>query len=263
MKSDRRIVAIIQARMGSTRLPGKVLLPLEGEPVLKRVVDRVRRARTLDGVAVATTTEPEADGIQALCESEGWLFFRGDTDDVLDRYYRTAMEHDADIVVRITSDCPLIEPEVIDRVVGAFLSDGSLDYCSNTIAPRTFPRGLDTEVLSFAALERAWRQDADPAWREHVTPYIYNNPERFRLRVVEDVVDRSEMRWTMDAPEDLAFCRTIYGHFGHDQFSWRDVLAVLEKHPEWAEINQHIEQKQVRPSPSGEMASSTTARPRG
>ncbi|HEX6037057.1 glycosyltransferase family protein [Longimicrobium sp.] len=245
--SRPRVVALVQARMGSTRLPGKVLLDLGGEPVLARVMDRLGRARSLDAVVVATTLEPEAARIVELCGERGWAVTRGSTEDLLDRYHHAAREHGAQVVVRVTSDCPLIDPEVVDRVVEAFLADPSLDYCSNTIPPRTFPRGLDTEAFSFAALERAWREDDRPDWREHVTPYLYRNPDRFRLRVVTDEVDRSDMRWTVDTPEDLAFARTVYAHFGNgDAFGWRDVLAALEAHPDWARINAHVEQKVVR-----------------
>jgi len=241
-----RVVAIIQARMGSTRLPGKVLLDLAGEPVLARVVNRTQRATTLDEIVIATTTESRDEAIVELCSSRGWAHFRGSEDDVLDRYYQAAKKHHADIVVRITSDCPLIEPEIIDKVVQEFLErQPEVDYASNTWPQRTFPRGLDTEVMRIDVLERAWREDHNPAWREHVTPYIYRNPDRFRLHNVINPVDYSAMRWTVDTPEDLAFVRRIYDYFGHDRFSWREVLKVLEEHPEWMEINRHVQQKVI------------------
>lgn len=240
-----KVVAIIQARTGSTRLPGKVLLDLAGEPMLARVVNRSRRATMLDKIVVATTTNFRDHTIAELCSSRGWTYFRGSENDVLDRYYRAAKKHQADIVVRITSDCPLIEPEIIDLVVREFLRDGSLDYASNTLPPRTFPRGLDVEVMSFEALERAWKEDKNPAWREHVTPYIYRNPEKFVLKTITNNRDVSYMRWTVDTPEDLAFIRLIYKHFGHDRFSWHEVFGLLEEHPELLEINKDIEQKRV------------------
>jgi spore coat polysaccharide biosynthesis protein SpsF len=238
-------VAIIQARMGSTRLPGKVLQNLAGEPVLRRVINRVRRAETLTSIVIATTEQPADDAIVALCASIACPYFRGSEQDVLDRYYRAAHHYQADLVVRITSDCPLIEPAIIDQVVQALISAGQYDYVSNTLAQRTFPRGLDVEALTFAALERAWKDDPDPAWREHVTPYIYRHPELFRLHHITHPVDYSAMRWTVDTPEDLAFVRHIYDHFGHDRFSWHDVLHVLKQHPDWLDINRAIEQKQV------------------
>jgi spore coat polysaccharide biosynthesis protein SpsF len=241
-----RVVAIIQARMGSTRLPGKVLLDLAGEPMLVRDINRLSRAETLDEVVVATTVEPADEAIVNLCQERGWPCFRGSEDDVLDRYYRAAQKYRADAVVRITSDCPLIEPQVVDQVVKAFLDrQPELDYASNTAPERTFPRGLDTEVMRFDALERAWREDDNPAWREHVTPYIRRHPERFETYGVLNDEDLSRMRWTVDTPEDLAFVRRIYEHFGHDQFSWHEVLALLDRHPEWLAINQSVEQKTI------------------
>jgi len=239
------IVAIIQARMGSTRLPGKVLLDLAGAPVLARVVNRCRRAATLDDVVVATTTLPTDDPIVELCLAHNWQSFRGQEDDVLDRYYHAALQYQAEVVVRITSDCPLIDPGIIDLMVKTFLEHGALDYAGNSLAPRTFPRGLDVEVFSFEALARAWRDDANPAWREHVTPYIYRQPEKFRLHAVTHDTDLSVMRWTVDTAEDLALVRKIYEYFGHDGFSWREVVKLLEQYPEWLEINRHVAQKEV------------------
>jgi spore coat polysaccharide biosynthesis protein SpsF len=239
-----KVIAIIQARMGSTRLPGKVLLDLVGEPMLARVVYRTRRAQTLDEVVVATTLQPADEAIMRLCAERGWPCFRGSEEDVLDRYYRAAVAHQADTIVRITSDCPLIEPEAVDRVVREFLErQPGLDYACNVLPRRTFPRGLDTEVMRFDVLERAWREDTNPAWREHVTLYIQRNPDLFCIHGVINEVDYSHMRWTVDTPEDLAFVRRIYDHFGHDFFSWREVLAVLEQRPEWLEINRYVQQK--------------------
>lgn len=241
-----RVVAIIQARMGSTRLPGKVLLDLAGEPTLARVVNRTLRAQTLDEVVVATTVQPADDAIARLCAERGWRCFRGSENDVLDRYYHAAIAHQADIVVRITSDCPLIKPEIVDRVVHEFLgSQPEIDYACNTLPHRTFPKGLDTEVMRFDVLEQAWAKDDNPAWREHVTPYMRRNPHLFRVHGIMNDADFSHMRWTVDTPEDLAFVRRIYGHFRHDRFSWQEVLAVLEQHPQWLEINRHVKQKVI------------------
>jgi spore coat polysaccharide biosynthesis protein SpsF len=241
-----KTVAIVQARMGSTRLPGKVLQDLAGEPMLARVVNRTYRAKTLQEVVIATTTNTVDDVIVKLCEARGWSWFRGSEEDVLDRYYRAAKKYQADFIVRITSDCPLIDPEVIDQVVQEFLErQPEVDYASNTWPRRTFPRGLDTEVMRMDVLERAWREDRNPAWREHVTPYIYRNPDRFRIHNVVSPVDYSAMRWTVDTQEDLAFVRQIYDYFGHDRFSWREVLKVLEEHPEWLEINRGVRQKRI------------------
>ena len=214
-----RIVTVIQARTGSTRLPGKVLLELCGEPILVRHYGRTSRARTVDDVVIATTTEPADDGIGELCAARGYACFRGSETDVLDRHYRTACQFGAEAVVRVTSDCPLIDPEIVDQAVKAFL-DGQphLEYVSNAIPKDTFPRGLDVEVIRFDALARAWREDRNPAWREHVTPYIYRHAELFNLGGIQCETDYSSLRWTVDTPEDFAFVTKIYESFGHDRF---------------------------------------------
>lgn len=241
-----RVVAIIQARMGSSRLPGKVLMNLEGEPMLARVVTRARRAGSLQDVVVATTTSAADDPVARLCAERGWLCFRGSEDDVLDRYERAAAAFDVDVIVRITADCPLIEPALIDRVVREFLERRpAVDYACNFRPAVTFPEGLAVEVLTREALHRAWRDDGNPAWREHVTEYVLNHPELFRFHGVTNDRDQSHLRWTVDQAEDLAFVRTIYHHFGHDRFSSLDVLAVLEQHPDWTAINAAVKQRVV------------------
>jgi len=241
-----KVAAIIQARLGSTRLPEKVLTDLAGEPMLARVFRRTAMAERLDEVVVATTTAPADERIERLCEDRGWPCFRGSEDDVLDRYCRAAVARDAEVVVRITADCPLIEPAVVDRVMGEFLTRcPEIDYVSNIAPRRTYPRGLDTEVVSFEALRRIWAEVSDAEYREHVTLYIRRHAETFRIHNVTNVTDLSGMRWTVDTPEDLAFVRRIYGHFGDDRFSWKEVLALLQQHPEWLEINRHIQQKAV------------------
>ncbi|MEO8570327.1 MAG: glycosyltransferase family protein [Chloroflexota bacterium] len=239
-----RTVAIIQARTGSTRLPGKVLLPLLGEPLLATVVRRVGRATSVDATIVATTTLPDDDAIVALAADEGWLVERGSELDLLDRYLQAARAHDADRIVRITSDCPLLDPAVIDEVVGALAAAGA-DYASNTLEPRTFPRGLDVEAMTIDALETAAREDRDPASREHATPFLYRHPERFGLAAVRLPVDLSGHRWTVDTPEDYELIRRIYDKLGRDDAPWRDALAVVEAHPDWSALNRHIEQKTV------------------
>ena len=245
-RQNTRIVGIIQVRMGSTRFPGKVLEDIAGQPMLARVVNRTRRAKTLNAIVIATTKEMADAAIVRLCEDQGWSFFRGSEADVLDRYYEVAVAFQADAIARITSDCPLIEPEIIDKVANEFLSSyPGVDYVSNTLV-RTFPRGLDVEVMTFKALERAWREDRNHAWRGHVTPYIYRHPEIFTLRNVLNDTDYSHMRWTVDTIEDLTFVRKIYNHFRSDTFAWREVLRLLEAHPEWLEINRHVQQKVVQ-----------------
>jgi spore coat polysaccharide biosynthesis protein SpsF len=241
------VVAIVQARTGSTRLPGKVLLPLGGEPILSHVLRRTARARRIDRVVVATTTDPADDAIVDLADRQAWTVVRGSLDDVLDRYLMAARLVDADVVVRITSDCPLIDPDVIDAVVDAFLAGDALDYASNTLEPRTFPRGLDLEVIDRLALARAWREDRDPAWREHVTPYLYRHPERFRLHAVRTASDHSDQRWVVDTAEDYELVRRIVDALERDDFTWHDVLAVIGQHPDWIALNRGVRQKTVPP----------------
>ena len=240
------VVAIIQARMGSTRLPGKVLADLAGQPMLVRVADRVARSREIHSVAVATSGNPRDDPIRSLCAERGLEVFSGSEDDVLDRYYRAARHLEAQAVVRVTSDCPLIDPSVVDVVVRAFREgQPDLHYATNVWPKRTYPRGLDVEVMRFDALARAWQADAAPACREHVTPWLQRHPEAFRTLCVENDEDLSALRWTVDTADDLRFARTIYDHFGDDRFTWQDVLAVLADHPEWTDINRHVTQKEI------------------
>jgi len=242
-----RVVAIVQARLGSTRLPGKVLLPLGAYPVLGHVMRRVARAASVDRVVLATTTHPADDPLIDLADREGWSVVRGSVEDVLDRYMTAARAHDADLVVRITSDCPLIDPEVVDEVVAASL-DEAWDFTANTIEPRTYPRGLDTEVISRTALARAWAEDEEPAWREHVTPYLYRHPDRFRCRAVRSPTDHSAQRWVVDTSADYDLLQRIVGALDRDDASWREVLAVVEAHPEWRDLNRAVEQKVVPPA---------------
>src|SRR5215470_8079514 len=239
-----RIVAIVQARMGSTRLPNKVLKDLGGASVLDRVLHRLRRSRLIADIVVATTVEPRDNAIVEHCEQDAISVFRGSEEDVLDRYYRAAQQTHADIVIRITSDCPLIDPDVTDATIQAFL-DQQADYCNN-VRVRTYPRGLDTEVMTLEALERAWHEAEKPYEREHVTPYIYENPAKFKLHAIENGVDYSHHRWTLDTPEDLLLLQTIYTRFGgRNDFSWREVLEVVEQDSSIADINRHIAQKVV------------------
>ena len=239
------IVGMIQARMGSTRLPGKVLKDIGGQPMLARVVRRTQRAQTVSRVIVATTNSPADDIIVTECQRLGVALFRGHEEDVLDRYYRAAQLHQADAIVRITSDCPLIDPGVVDRVVNAFLRVKP-DYASNTLE-RTFPRGLDTEVIAAAALERGWREARKPYQRCHVTPYLYENAGLFRLHSVKAGTDSSGYRLTVDTAEDLEFIRRVYGRLNNeDTIPWTDVLALLAREPTLSELNCRVQQKSLR-----------------
>jgi spore coat polysaccharide biosynthesis protein SpsF len=240
-----RVIAIVQARMGSTRLPGKVLKQLGGRSVLSWVIERVSQFSRIDSLLIATTVEPADDAVAKEAERCSAEVFRGNENDVLDRYYRGACHAGADVIVRITSDCPLIDPEVSDYTIQKFL-DERPDYASNALE-RTYPRGLDTEVLTFSALERAWREASEPYQRAHVTPYLYQNPDKFRLLSVKGEEDFSGYRWTLDTPEDADFLQEVYTRLGGSvDFSWRDVLGLLQREPALAEKNEHIRQKALR-----------------
>ncbi len=238
------MVAIIQARMGSRRLPGKVLEDVGGRSMLARVVRRIRRARTLDEVIVATSSESRDDRIASECSALSVPVYRGSEDDVLDRYYRAADDCGAETIVRICADCPLIDPQVLDLVVST-LAERRADYAANNLE-RTFPWGLDAEAMTFEALERAWLNASQPHEREHVTVYVRQHPQIFRLASVTSGTDRADHRWTVDTAEDLAFVRVLYSRMGNDDgFHWRDAAAVLAGEPELAEINRHIQQRKV------------------
>ena len=223
--------------MGSTRFPGKVLADIEGEPMLLRIVRRVGRSQMIQQTVVATSDQKADDRIAELCAQRAISVFRGNEKDVLDRFYQAAKMFAADIVVRITGDCPFIDPEVVDRVIGGFRNE-PCDYASNTIVC-TYPDGLDTEVFSFAALEDAWRNGRRAADREHVTPYLRTS-QRFRLRNVESELGRSlrHLRWTVDAPCDLEFARAVYSRFGgRDTFRWQDILQLIDREPALTRLN--------------------------
>lgn len=238
------IVAIVQARMGSTRLPGKVLMDLSGKTVLARVVERLQRAGLISQILVATTDLSLDNPIVAECREISVPVFRGDQDDVLDRYYRAAQFANADVIVRITSDCPLIDPEITDKTIAAFV-EAKAEYVSNVIT-RTYPRGLDTEVMSLAALGRAWAKASKPYQREHVTPYIYEHPDEFKISLITDIENNSGYRWTLDTPEDLAFIRAIYERMeSRPAFTWRDVLLLLKQNPDLTQINGSVIQKNL------------------
>ena len=234
---------IVQARMTSTRLPGKVLLPLAGEPMLTRLVERLRRVQRVNGIIVATTTNIADDPIVTLCSELGVSCHRGSENDVLSRYADAAQLHGADLVVRITSDCPLIDPSLIDHAIATYEEGGS-DYVSNMLPP-TWPYGMAVEVFSAAALQQAHVEAAQAAEREHVTPFLYWHPERYRLRNIESEVNLSHHRWTVDTPEDYELVRRLFEHLisSHPYFTQIDVLALLDRHPDWLAINQHVRQK--------------------
>ena len=238
-------VAIIQARMGSTRLPGKVLMPLAGRPVIARVVDRVRASKAFDEVVVATTMLPRDDELAAVAASNGVRVVRGSEDDVLERYCIAADASGASTIMRITADCPLIDPDVLARMVQSSNVTPSPDLVTNARV-RTFPRGLDAEVFTRAALEVMRDAALAPHEREHVTPFLYAHPERFRILDVTHHEDLSALRWTLDTPEDYDLLKRIYATAGSPEaLRLADVLAILSAHPDWSQINADIKQKEI------------------
>jgi len=249
--SDPKVVAIIQARMAASRLPGKVLKPLGHLPVLGWMVVRARRAELIDEVVVATTVDNSDDPVAEYCREQGVAFTRGSMQDVLDRYYQAARQHRADVIVRLTADCPFIDPEMLDDNLRAFLSAyPKLDFAANRLPPpytRTTPIGLDAEYCWFDGLETVWREADQKHQREHVMPFFYEHPERFNIRHLTIEPSFGHLRWTVDTPEDLTMLRRIVEYFpGRDDFYWREVLEVVEAHPELGEINADIRHKDYR-----------------
>ena len=241
-----KTVAIIQAHMGSSRLPGKVLRDIAGQSMLERVVRRTQRCQEIDAVVIATSTLHIDESIVVAGREMGVGVFRGSESDVLDRFMQATRSCAADVCVRITSDCPLIDPEVSDSIIRRFKqANPPVDYASNKI-PQSFPRGLDTEVFTPDALERAWQLATRSYERAHVTIYMYEHPEQFKLLGVTSDVDRADWRWTVDTIEDLEFVRQVYTRLdANPHFTWRDVVALLEREPELRDINRHIVQKPV------------------
>ncbi|MCC6502377.1 MAG: glycosyltransferase family protein [Deltaproteobacteria bacterium] len=231
----RPIVAIVQARMSSTRLPGKVMKGIAGRPMLWHVVNRLKAAKLIDEIVVATTTGCEDDIIEEWCSLNGTAFSRGSLDDVLDRYYQAALSFGAKTIVRITSDCPLIEPALVDRAIERFNKGGF----SHVSVDSSFPDGLDAEVFSFEALEKAHKEAALASEREHVTPYIWKNPQLFSLGKIKSDVDLSSMRWTVDDERDLKFVTEIYEGIGAGErvFRMEEVLRFLRRRPNVLKIN--------------------------
>lgn len=244
--TKRKIVVIIQARMGSTRLPGKVLKKLMDKTVLSHVIDRCKQIKLVDQVVVATSNK--ADDIQIIREAE-WNnveCFAGSEEDVLQRYYLAAQKYEADVVVRITSDCPLLDPTICSQIIAQFFQINNIDYCSNALV-RSFPRGLDVEVISFNALEQAYDNANKQHQREHVTPYIYENPQIFTISNFVNSRDYSHLRWTLDTLDDWILIEKIYQElYGTSDFnSWKNVLDLFHQNPHLALINAHVEQKKI------------------
>ncbi|MDE1817931.1 MAG: glycosyltransferase family protein [Thaumarchaeota archaeon] len=247
---NKKITAIIQARMGSTRLPGKVLLEIERHPMLYHVIKQVRASKIIKEIIIATTIEQEDDVIAEYCKKNTVKYFRGSKKDLLDRYYQCAKKFRCDPVVRITSDCPLIDPTLIDKVIGKFMN-GSYDYVANNLekvddkwqnATCNFPQGMTVEVSSFEALEKAWKEAKKPSEREHVFPYVQFNPKLFKVSNLKNRVDFSFIRCTVDRKDDLSFVREIYSRVSKRKkfVSIKDILKIVKKEPELVKINNKI-----------------------
>lgn len=246
MTQEKRIIAIIQARMTSSRLPGKVMKDISGHPMLQHVITRVSKAALLDQILIATSTDPADDEIEKFCIENDFDCFRGHPFDVLDRFYQGAKLNNADIIVRVTADCPIIDPEMIDLMIKTFL-DADVDFLANRLPPpweRSFPIGLDIEIATISALENAWEHAQTKFEREHVMPYLYVEPGRFKTLIIQHEPDYGKKRFTVDTPEDLDFIRSIFEYFapGTD-FSWLEVIEMLKKNPDLEKINQSVAAK--------------------
>jgi spore coat polysaccharide biosynthesis protein SpsF len=243
MREAANTTAIIQARMGSTRLPGKVMAQIAGKSMIERVIERVKRANSIDRVLIATTCLPEDDVLCAWAAGSGYPFYRGSQLDVLDRYYQAAFAGRTSRIVRISSDCPLIDPSLIDKAVEIQDRTGA-DYVSNKLRP-TFPVGEDVEVFLFKGLAQAWRDATMEYERVHVTPYFYRNPAQFHLEALAVPGDFTAHRWTVDTAEDLEFMRQVYTVTSNldERLKWTDVLEIVKQVPHISEINSYVKQK--------------------
>ena len=238
-----KTVAIIQARLGSTRLPGKVLRPLGGRTMLECVMLRLADCQTIDQLVIATTTQPADRELIEFCRHRNWHFYAGSENDVLSRYVDAAEKYSADRIVRITSDCPLIAPQLVDQTVDLMNTAPGIDYASNFHPRRTYPRGLDCEAMTRQTLNRIDRLARTPRYREHVTLYAYQHPEKFTIASINGTEDWSHLRWTVDTEDDLKLASEIYRHFGDEPFDWKQTIKAYETHPSWIEINRHCLQK--------------------
>jgi len=265
------VVAIIQGRMSSSRLPGKILADIAGQPMLQRVFMRTSRSASVSQTLFATTTDPSDDPVAEYCDFSGIPFTRGSLYDVLDRYYQAAKQAKADVVVRITADCPVIDPELIDKVVNTVISEQSsvtnepFDFvCNRLPSPyhRTYPIGLDIEACTFKVLEQAWKKAKEPQHREHVMPYLYEgvqlitdnrslqtglSPRGYNIALLHHTTDFGDYRWTVDTTEDLKFMRQVYSRFdGRDDFTWKEVLDLVHDNRELMKINSAVQHKTLK-----------------
>ncbi len=243
-----KVSAIIQARITSTRLPGKVLMDIEGKPMLWHVINRLKSSKKLDDIILTIPDTKENDILEKFAKDNKVKYFRGNENNVLSRYYETAKKFHCEVIVRLTSDCPLIDPKIVDLVIEKHLNRG-VDYTSNVIK-KTFPRGLDVEVFNFMVLEKAHKGAKENYQREHVTPYIYEHPEIFKLQNItaKGILKRPEIRLTVDTKEDLRLIKEIYKYFSKPQkiFYAKEIIELLDKYPELKKINAKIKQKDLK-----------------
>ena len=244
-----KIVATIEARMASSRLPGKILKPILGKPTLERLVERVKRSKLVQDIVVATTDMVSDDETEAACKRMNVHFYRGSSEDVLDRVLKAAKAFQADTIVELTGDCPLIDPKIIDSVIQHYL-DNQYDYVSNVLV-RTFPRGMDTQIFSLKVLDEVNKLTQDPADRENVSLYIYEHPEKYKLGNVtasSDILKRPDLRLTVDTQEDFELINEIYTRLypSKPDFLLSDIIQLIERTPHLKELNKHIQQKTAR-----------------
>ena len=259
-----KVISILQGRMSSSRLPGKILADIAGQPMLQRVYLRASRAVSVHETVFATTTDPSDDRVAEYCDFSGMPFARGSLYDVLDRYYQVARRYDAGVVVRITADCPVIDPALIDSVVRTLL-EGGFDFACNRLPPpqhRTFPIGLDVEACTYDALQQAWEKAREPQQREHVMPWFYEgaelvsesrtletgtSPRGYKIALLQHTSDFGTYRWTVDTAEDLEFIRQVYARFeGRDDFTWTEVLDLVHSEPALMAINAGVKHRTLK-----------------
>lgn len=231
-------IAFIQARMGSIRLPNKVMKMVNGKPLIEYLLLRVAKAKLIDKVVVATSVNSNNDPLVSFVNSLGFETYRGSEQDVLSRFYEAAKFHNATTVLRITADCPLVDPILIDSLISEYLNSGT-DYASNTLPP-TYPDGLDVEVFSFQSLDRAYQEAVAPNEREHVTPYIRYSGQ-FKIHNAVNKIDYSDRRWTVDEVDDFEVISNIFQYFHPDiYFDWNNIIKIENLRPEMFQKNKHI-----------------------
>lgn len=236
-KTSQPVLALLQARMSSTRLPGKVMKPILGKPLLELQIERVRRCRKIDILVVVTSTEKSDDAIEALCRRMAVACFRGDLTNVLDRYYQASQQYDADTIVRLTGDCTLTDPEKIDELI-TFFQSNEYDYVNNS-KPPCLPHGLDAEVFSRSTLEQTWKHAGLPSEKEHVTPYMYKPENGFSIGHLNYPPSHVHLRWCVDEPEDYVLVKKIYEALypSNPQFSSADIIRLMSQKPALIKIN--------------------------